>query len=805
MKLRTLAVLTVLGFVVACTSAEQRAAKYLEKAHASFEAGDLIKSELDAKNTLQIEPQNAKARFLLARIAETKLLSEPDSWRNMMANLQRVIELEPDHAEARVKLIQLYLRFLGTPEKAQLLERIRTELDAAVSYAPNDDSVRALTPVVEYHEAVYADDNSGRDTALANAQSLFDQDPGNLLITSFLAGVHAIQDPDKALDYLDTSLQANPQSALRILKIGLLQSQNRISDAEQEYKTLLDEYPDNSQLRLGLAKFYVDSDRPAKAEELMREIVAADPDDVEARMRLVRFVGQHKGMMEAEFLVQEYVTENPEEWKYRFLLSEIYASQDRMGDAETVFLDIIEQAGTTQAGLDARNRMAQMRMLQNRKGEAQEYLDEVLAIDAANSDALMMQAGLLIERGDIESAISGLRTVLRNDPTSKRGLLVMARAHSMAGNSNLAKENYQKLLQAHPDNADGRRELGRLLMRDRQWEEARGVLLAGVDFFPDDLQMTRMLVDTLVRVSDWEAAGVQADRLMQKEQTRGLGHYLQGRIQQGTGAIAESIDSFKKSIELEPNAIEPLTNLVRSYVVTEQLDVGRQYLEDFQAAQPQNVHSQTLIAEVHARLGDMDRAIMENDKALKINERWVPAYRNLIGLHLMQGDVAAAEQAADGALEVMPDDSDLRMLRATVYERQNRFDEAIDIYKKELERNPGLDVAVNNYAALVADHRQEQSGPALELARRFRNSENPIFLDTLGWLLYRTGDLEAAVEVLEEAVAGAQQVPQLRYHLGMVYFELDRLDVAKRELQAAVAATQPYTGLDTARETLELL
>ncbi|MBT8132380.1 MAG: tetratricopeptide repeat protein, partial [Gammaproteobacteria bacterium] len=542
-----------------------------------------------------------------------------------------------------------------------------------------------------------------------------------------------------------------------------------------------------------------------KAEALMRKIAEANPDDVEARLRLIKFVGQYKSLEEAESLVTQFIAEYPDEWQYQFVLSEIYISQQRTDDAEAIFLSIIENARVTQPGLDARNRLARLRMLQNRNTEAEEYMDEVLATDSANPEALMMKAGLQLSNGDYDSAISGLRTVLRADPVSKGGLLLMARAHSLAGNKSLAKESYQKLIRAHPDNAEGRRELSRLLMRDRQWEEARGVLLGGVRYFPRDLELTRMLVDVLIRVSDWDAAQVQADRLLAMEETRALGNYLQGRIYQSSGQVAESVDSFKRSIELEPKAIEPLTNLVRSFVLLQQNDQAKTYLEQFMQDQPSNVHGQTLLAEIHARAGDLERAIAENDKAIELNSRWVPAYRNLIGLHLLRGDLSAAERASDGALEVMPDNADLRMLRATVYERQSRWNEAIDIYKVELQRNPDLVVAINNYAALVADHKQDEINKALELAQRFRNSDNPIFLDTLGWLLYRTGDFEGAVKLLEESVAGAPQVPQLRYHLGMAYFELDRLDVAKRELQAAVAAEQPYTGLDKARETLELL
>ena len=81
-----------------------------------------------------------------------------------------------------------------------------------------------------------------------------------------------------------------------------------------------------------------------------------------------------------------------------------------------------------------------------------------------------------------------------------------------------------------------------------------------------------------------------------------------------------------------------------------------------------------------------------------------------------------------------------------------------------------------------------------------------MFLDTLGWVHYRLGNVSQAVELLERAVAGAGELPQLRYHLGMAYFAAEQHTEAKRELQAAVDDGEAsYVGIEQARETLARL
>jgi len=135
------------------------------------------------------------------------------------------------------------------------------------------------------------------------------------------------------------------------------------------------------------------------------------------------------------------------------------------------------------------------------------------------------------------------------------------------------------------------------------------------------------------------------------------------------------------------------------------------------------------------------------------------------------------------------------------------YKESVSVYDELLARNPELDAAANNLAAIIADY--EYTDPvALEKARqtaeRFIGSSNPLFLDTLAWVYYRQGNLAQAQMVMGKAKAtGSDVPPQVHYHYGAILFKAGKTGEARDELQKAVANGPDYLGRDEAEKLLE--
>ncbi|MBL9060380.1 MAG: tetratricopeptide repeat protein, partial [Mangrovicoccus sp.] len=75
---------------------------------------------------------------------------------------------------------------------------------------------------------------------------------------------------------------------------------------------------------------------------------------------------------------------------------------------------------------------------------------------------------------------------------------------------------------------------------------------------------------------------------------------------------------------------------------------------------------------------------------------------------------------------------------------------------------------------------------AYVIARRLRGLEIPAFQDTYGWISFRMGNQQEALENLEPAAEGLPKDPSVQYHLAKVYLAAGRAEEAAAKLQAAV-------------------
>ena len=117
--------------------------------------------------------------------------------------------------------------------------------------------------------------------------------------------------------------------------------------------------------------------------------------------------------------------------------------------------------------------------------------------------------------------------------------------------------------------------------------------------------------------------------------------------------------------------------------------------------------------------------------------------------------------------------------------------------------NPNFVAALNNLACLYTEQLNDLD-KAYDLARKARDlqGQDASVGDTLGWVLYKRGDYQQALPILQESAEKAPDTPEIQFHLGMTAYMMGQTDVAKAALKKAAASDKDFPGKDESKRRL---
>jgi len=149
-----------------------------------------------------------------------------------------------------------------------------------------------------------------------------------------------------------------------------------------------------------------------------------------------------------------------------------------------------------------------------------------------------------------------------------------------------------------------------------------------------------------------------------------------------------------------------------------------------------------------------------------------------------------AEEALNKAdeLSTKPDDKEyVDFLRASSYERQKKYDQAEEIFRKVLASDPDNATALNYLGYMLAD-RGEKLEEALAFIKKAVDLEpaNGAYLDSLGWAYFRLGKFDQAEDSLIKASQHIGSDPTVQDHLGDLYQKTGRLKLAVTHWERAL-------------------
>lgn len=208
------------------------------------------------------------------------------------------------------------------------------------------------------------------------------------------------------------------------------------------------------------------------------------------------------------------------------------------------------------------------------------------------------------------------------------------------------------------------------------------------------------------------------------------------------------------------------------------------------------LHSQGRVVEAHQMLEQMQLSYLNQPAQLR------QVWQADAELYLREQKYAKAEAAFSHALQVVPDDPGLLYDRGLTYAQAGQIDQAVQDFQHLLKIKPGDVDASNALGYTLADaNRDLPEAERLLSAARAAKPDDPAIADSWGWLQYRMGKLDQAVQTLRGAWL-ARKDADVGVHLGEVLWKLGHTQDAQRVFDE-VRKLDPHSS--SLQETLKRL
>lgn len=789
---RFLAIFAMLFILSSCNDPQSDFQNYLEKGDSFFEQGDFVRARLEYRNAAQIDPTSAQAIYNLGRVEEAE-----GNLQEALSAYSTAEQQDPAYIPVLLKLAEFYLT-------AGLADESNARIEKLVELDPELSQPYALKGSLYLKSGQYS-------LARQFAHTALQKDSENIIAYSVLAGTDIAQGRYKeAQDTINKAIALQPNEiSLYLLKATVFGQQNDMSSLTDVYRNIFKIAPDAIGYRFDLAQILIQAGLLQEAQDLYKETVRVFPENEDAKYELSNFLENYIGKDIAEQTVKQFIAANPDQKNMQLWLAQLYVRNQQYENAVQILQETLNQNPDDWIGMNASTALADIQMQQGELDVAQELIDAVLLNDVNNQDALLLRANLKFAEGNYQEAIADLRYVLTNSGDNLKASRLLAEALLLQGRLDLAIDTLIQAVQKNPNDPGFLVRLAQLhVLRDNPIK-ADEILTLVTNSFPDNPLGWETRARLAIENGQADRASLAIEKLSALDGQDMVATFLQGRLLETTNRQQEAKEYYKSIIGKDPHspiaayALTSLTGLAQDNIELINL---RDFLYNLNAQNP-NIYM--VLGAIEKSLGNIESAQSFYHQAISLKPSNQAAYIALADIYLEQQNLQQAMVILEQAENDVPTDMNASMKHAQLLDETGQAVQAIEKYRYVLTQDDQMDVAANNMAQLIADH-QPENKEALEEARliaeRFINSDNPYYLDTLGWIYYRLEQIPQAQMTLSRAISLLPaDNPQIDYHYGAALFKSGQTDLAKLHLQKAVSSEEKYVGIEDAKRMLNKL
>jgi len=528
---------------------------------------------------------------------------------------------------------------------------------------------------------------------------------------------------DEALSLLEKVIQKNPNNAVLLFeRASVLIDVGRLDQAESELRKVVATNPDlyDAQRLLGRMTLERAGNDRAKLDDALEHMRAAFklyPDDLSTGLAISQIYMTTGRAAEAEKVLAQMLERAPDQRILNYNYAHVLTKLGR-GDESKQYLERAVLLDPTFA--PAIQQLVDIYQKENEWTKAAEVMQPLIAEDPMNLDMQRQQAFFYLRAGQPEKARALFKSLSDADPKDTRSRFYLAEALSDLERYEEADKLYRSLLELTPDDADILASFGISQVAQKKYDEATKAFrsLLALKDIPDSV---KVLANTQLSLIELQKGNYDAALTMSKPVV-----IFNDKI--NVQAVNIALEALKKQKKYN-EALGMLLPLVEKF--GSDPFVNARYIE------------------MLVRAGEKEQAKQLAATQVKFGARNTVATAEA---YIQADDFEDAIALVRDSLKSKPEDIDLNFALGSAYERAGNKQSAEKVFLDILAKHPDHTQTLNYLGYMWAE-----SGTNLERAAEMLKKavaaepRNGAYIDSLGWVYFRQGNLEMAEKYLTDA------------------------------------------------------
>ena len=562
MKSRKLLLLLPVVFFVASCSRDPKvqAQRYVENGNKFFEKGKFKEASIMYRRALQKDLRFGEAYYRLA-LTEINLAAFGDAVRS----LRRAVELQPDNADASVKLADIYI-IAAAQDKGNSQQYLKEAKDLA--------------------DKLLVKDAKSYDGHRIEGQIALLENDAPLAVAQLQAA--ALLKPD--------------QTELSMAYVQALAANKQFDEAEKLALSVIDKHPTFAPMYDALYLYYMNAQKLTQAEGILKRKVENNQRQSNFRVQLAAFYlyTQKHAEFEKTMLELNHESQYPDG---HLVAGDFYFYRTRDFDAARAQYDAGQKAFPKEKAI-YQKRMVELLAITGKSAEANQLLAAILKDNPKDTDAIAMRAALMLTTGDaaqINQAVNDLQSLVAKAPDNHLLHFNLARGYLAKNDTEQARLQLEAAIKLRPDFVVARDMLARIYLNKKDYARALKEAEDAIAMNKNDLEARLTRASALMAIGDGKKARDEIEGILQVAPNNPDARYQSGVLAWQQRDYKSAQDAFAQLSKINPKDSRGLLGVVETLASQNRLGEGIKLVEDALAREPGRRDLMQALANLYVR------------------------------------------------------------------------------------------------------------------------------------------------------------------------------------------------------------